>query len=61
MKNRNGIKIIRKELTEADFRQRIADREDQERQQGFCQDNEVVLQQAAIDRSYGKNGYSGRP
>ena len=53
---KNGIKI----LSQKDLDQMVRDREDRERQEGFCQDNELILQQQAIDRSYGKNGYSGR-
>ena len=59
--NKNNIPIIVGPLTEADFLRRIRDREDRERQLGFCQDNEIILQQRAIDRSYGNNGFSGRP
>ena len=46
---------------EADLLQRVLDRENREKSEGFSFDNELILQQQAQDRAIGKLGFSGRP
>jgi len=56
-KNKNGIPIIHDAVN---LERLLMERLDRERQEGYCQDNELILEQQAIDRSYGKLGFSGR-
>ena len=56
--NKNNIPIIKKELTEADFRQRIRDREDRERQEGYSFNPMVISESQRQDRATGQ--HSGR-
>jgi hypothetical protein len=56
-KNKNGIPIIHDAVN---LERLLMERLDRERQEGFCQDNELILQQRAQDRAIGKLGFSGR-
>ena len=46
---------------EAELLQRVLDREDRERQEGFSFDSMVIGECQAQDRAIGKLGFSGRP